>query len=83
MLYYKCLIINFRRSGSYIGSPDWIQKKKATINLKYKDDKCFQYAITVALNYGKIESHLERVSNIKPFINEWKVEQNKLFIKNI
>ena len=38
------------------------------INLKNKDGKCFQYAITVALNYGEIESHSERVSDIKPFV---------------
>ena len=72
LLCYKCHRINFRRGGSYIQSPDWIKKKKATINPKNKDDKCFQYAITVALNYGEIESHPERVSNIKPFINEYK-----------
>ena len=30
--------------------------------------------VTVALNYGEIELHPERVSNIKPFINKcnWK-----------
>ena len=39
------------RSGSYIDSPDWIKSKKATINtINKKDNKCFQYAVTVALN---------------------------------
>ena len=39
------------RSGSYIDSPDWIKNKKATINtINKKDNKCFQYAVTVALN---------------------------------
>ena len=38
-------------------SPDWIKREKATINLKNKDEKCFQYAVTVALNSGEIESH--------------------------
>ena len=33
-----------------------------------EDDKCFQYTVTVALNYREIESHPERVSNIKLFI---------------
>ena len=32
----------------------------------------FQYAVTVALNYGEIKFHLERVSNIKLFINKCK-----------
>ena len=29
--------------------------KKATINPKSEDDKCFEYAATVALNHGEIE----------------------------
>ena len=36
LLHCKCHIINFKRGGSYIDSPDWIKKKKATINLKSK-----------------------------------------------
>ena len=54
LMYYKCCKVNFRCCGSYIDSPDWIKKKKATTNLKNKDDKCFQYTVTVALNYGEI-----------------------------
>ena len=42
LLYYKCHRVNFIRAGSYIDSPDWIKKKKATINPKNADDKCFQ-----------------------------------------
>ena len=34
LLYYKCHKINFKRGGLYIDSPDWIKKKKATINPK-------------------------------------------------
>ena len=39
------------------------------------DDKCFQYAATVALNYEEIESHPERVSSIKSFINKYNWER--------
>ena len=35
------------------------------------DDKCFQYAATVALNYEEVKWNLEIVSNIKPFINKY------------
>ena len=70
-LYYNCHKVNFRRGASYIDSPDWIKKKKATINPKNTYDKCFQYAVTVALNYEEIESHPGRVSIIKPFINKY------------
>ena len=31
------------------------------MNSKYTDDKCFQYAATVALNYEETELHQERV----------------------
>ena len=44
LMYYKCHIVNFIHGGSYIDSPDWIKKKKATINLKNTDEKCFQFA---------------------------------------
>ena len=40
------------------------KKKKATINSKNADDKCFQYAVTVALNYQEIKWNSEKVSNI-------------------
>ena len=46
------------------------KKEKVTKNPKNEDDKCFQYAITVELSYGKIGLHPERVSNIKPFSNK-------------
>ena len=53
-------------------SPEWIKNKKATINLKNKkDDKCFQYALTVALNHEKIKDYPERISKIKPFIDHY------------
>ena len=32
----------------------------------------YQYVVTVALNYEQIKWNLERVSNIKPFINKYK-----------
>ena len=48
LLYYKCHKINPNRGGSYIDSPDSIKNKKATINpINIKDNKCFQYAVTI------------------------------------
>ena len=91
LLYYKCHKISFKRGGSYIDSRDWIKKKRATINPKNEDDKCFQYAVMVALNYGQIKLHPERVSKIKPFINKYnwkginypsKIDDWKTFEKN-
>ena len=45
--------------------------RKVTINPKNKDYKCFQYAVTVALNHDKINNDPQRVSKIKPFINQY------------
>ena len=48
LLYYKRYKINPNCGESYINSPDWVKNKKATINpINKKDNKCFQYAITV------------------------------------
>ena len=43
------------RGGTYIDSPKWLKDKKSTINPKNNDDKCFQYAVTLALNLDNIE----------------------------
>ena len=74
-MYCKCHKVNIRHSGSYIDYPDWIKKKIATINPKNKDDIFLRYAVTVRLNYGDIESHPERVSNIWLFINKLSEKQ--------
>ena len=71
LLYYKLNEISRNRGGSYIDSPEWLKDKKATTNPKNNDDKCFQYAVTVALNYEQIKSHPERILNIKPFIDQY------------
>ena len=60
-----------RGCNSYIKSPQWLIKKRATINPKNeKDDSCSQYAIT-ALNYQNIRKDHQRISKIKPFINQY------------
>ena len=73
-LYYDFNKISINRGGSYVDSPKWIQNKKSTINPKNNDYKCFQYAATLALNLDKINSHPERISKIKPFVEQhnWK-----------
>ena len=53
-LYYDFNKISISRGGSYIDSPKWLKDKKSTINPINNDDKCFQYAVTLALNLDKI-----------------------------
>ena len=71
LLYYNFNKISLNRGRSYIESAKWIKDKKSTINPKNDDYKCFQYAVTVALNYDKINKQPERVSKIKPFIDQY------------
>ena len=53
-LHYDFNKINLSRGGSYIDSPEWLKNKKAAINTKNSEDKCFQNALTVAENYEQI-----------------------------
>ena len=62
-LYYKFHEINLNRSESYINSRKWLKNKKATINPKNNDDKCFQYAVAVALNYQNIKKSRKNIKN--------------------
>ena len=99
-LYYDLNKIRLSRDGSYIDSPEWMKNKKAIINPQNeKDDECFQYAFSIALNHEQIKNHLEKIPNIKPFIDQynwkfidfptsfnlWKVlkSNNKSFAPNI
>ena len=74
VLYYDLNKISLNRRGSYIKYPEWLEDKQATINPKNKnDDKCFQYALTVALNYEKINKNRQRISKkLKNCINQYK-----------
>ena len=75
LLHYEWHKTNFNCCGSYIDSPDWIKNKKATINpINKKDNKCFQNAVTVALNSEEIGKNIERTTKIEPFTNKYNWE---------
>ena len=59
-LHYNLNKISLNRGGSYIDSLKQLKNKKTTINSKHNDDKCFQYAITAALNYEQFKKDLQR-----------------------
>ena len=72
MLEYHLHKISLNRGSSYIKCYERLKNKGVTINPKnIKDNNCFQYAITAALNYQNINSHPERISKPKPFINNY------------
>ena len=53
LLSYSLHKIGLNGVAPYKDSPDWIKHKKATINSKSKDKKCFRDATTAALNHEK------------------------------
>ena len=72
LLYYSLHKTSLNRAGSYIDSPSWLKNKRATLNLQNKDNECFKYAITVPLNHERIKNDPQRISKIKPFIDQYK-----------
>ena len=61
-LYYDLNKISLNRIGSYIKSERWLEGKQASINPQNKDNMCFQYALTITLNYEKINNNRHRIS---------------------
>ena len=70
-LYYDFNKMSINRGGSYIDSPKWLKDKKSTINPRKNNHKCFQYAVTLALNLYRINNHPQRISKIKHFIDQY------------
>ena len=64
LLPYKSPKINPNCGGSYIDFPDWIKSKKGTNNKSYQQKRCFQYAVTVALNHKKIKKDPQSITKL-------------------
>ena len=64
LLYYQCHRMNRNRGESYVDSSDSLIKK-ATINpTNKKDNKSFQYAVTIALNHEQIGKNPKKITKI-------------------
>ena len=61
LLSYHIHKTSLKRGNSYIKSPEWVASKKAIINPKNADDKCFEYSIVVALRHKEFKNHPERI----------------------
>ena len=61
ILSYHIHKTSLKRGNSYIKSPYSVASKKATINPKYVDDRCFEYSIVVALRHKEIRNHQEKI----------------------
>ena len=55
--------IDLNRGVSYTPSPGWLKNKGATINPKNtKDNYCFMYALTIAINHKELGPNADRIS---------------------
>ena len=57
--------LNLTRGASYIKLPDWLSKKKAIINQKNLDNKCFKWAVIAGLRWEEIGANPERISKLR------------------
>ena len=55
----RAIIPYLNRGASYIDSPKWLKDKKSIINPQNNDNKCFQYAVTLAINIDRIKKILK------------------------
>ena len=63
---------NPTKGSSYIDLPKWIKDKKAIINIKNKDDKCFLWCILRYLHPKEINE--ERIGDLKKYENSLKTK---------
>ena len=59
--------LNLTRGSSYIPVPDWLAKKKAIINPKNLDMKCFKWSVIAALKWREIDSNHQRVGKLRKY----------------
>ena len=60
--------------SSYIPTPKFVESKKACVNVKNEDNRCFAYAVTSALYPVDGKSHPQRPSHYKDHISKLNME---------
>ena len=58
---------NPTRGGKFIPLPNWVQSKKACINIKNEDNKCFKYSVQCGICKVYEKDHPKRLSHYKHF----------------
>ena len=59
------------RGSSYLPLPDFVAKRKAVINPQNGDKECFKWAVITVDKWMGIDSHPERVSNLREFTDNY------------
>ena len=66
----SCHRLMLTRGSSYIPLPDWLAAKKAIINPKNLDNRCFKWAIIAGLRWEEIGANPERISKLRRYESE-------------
>lgn len=61
-------ICNSPSGSAYIELPDWMKNKKAVINIKNNDNKCFMWSVLAHLHPA--DQNAERVTKYSDYVNE-------------
>ena len=75
--------LNLTKGRSYLPLPDFIAKRKAVINPQNGDEECFKWAIIVVDKWMHIDSHPERVSNLREFADTYDWSEFPVSLKQI
>ena len=67
------------RGSSYIPLPDWIKRKKAIVNIKNNDDKCFLWCVLRYLH--PIDRNVIRLKDLKKYENTLNAKGIKFPVK--
>ena len=63
--------LNLTRGSSYKQLPDWLAKKKAIINPKNLDEKCFKWSVIAALKWEEIDRDHQGISKLRRYEDEF------------
>ena len=62
---------NEKLTNTFVETPICIRSKRAVFNRKSNYNKSFQYSITLSLYYKKVGNNFNRITKIKPYINNF------------
>ena len=58
-------------NSTFIETPEWLKLKRSVLNSHNRDNKCFQYSVTLSLYHEQIGRNFCRIQTIKPFIDNF------------
>ena len=70
VLYCECHKIYPNCGRSYVDPMiifSWLGKKQKINPINKKDNKCFQYAVTLSLNQEEVKKYPQRTAKVQPF----------------